>query len=229
MITLLYNMSEATIDFITGEEANQKFTGEEANQKFTDGETARQDWAKNITTENTISMNDYNHLCDNNFTKQSNIVLDYSSKRQTTLTTTDDNTVEFKEKAEHIYTLVRNGLIMKIGGTRTGLKERWGSYLCGHCVPQRKKKKTGEEFPGKMSVTNAHLYHTIEKDLLETQSNWEIWSWKLPLVEIPVVILGDEVNVIAQTYHAFESICIKKFKNKTGHIPLLCNNSDPGY
>ena len=42
-------------------------------------------------------------------------------------------------------------------------------------------------------------------------------------------ILNEEVNVIAQTYHAFESICIKKFKGVTGHIPLLCDNSDPGY
>ena len=197
--------------------------------KFDNGLNARQMWAKPIITENTITIQHFNTLCDNQFTKKSNIELDSSTSRQTTIYTTNFDTPVWKEKSEHIYALVRNELIMKLGGTRTGLKERWSSYLCGHCVQQRMTKRTGEAFPGKMSVTNAHLYHTIEKDLLDTDSTWELWSWKLPLVKIPVVILNEEVNVIAQTYHAFESICIKKFKDVTGHIPLLCNNSDPGY
>ena len=198
-------------------------------QKFTEGELARTSWSKSIVTENTMTIDDFNLLCDENFSKKCNIELDSSSSRQTTLITSNFDKILYSEKAEHIYALVRNGLIMKLGGTRTGLKERWSSYLCGHCVQQRIMKRTGEAFPGKMSVTNAHLYHTIEKDLLETDSKWEIWSWKLPLVKIPVVILNEEVNVIAQTYHAFESICIKKFKTVTGKIPLLCDNSDPNY
>ena len=209
-------------------EINCKNNNQVLNQKFIDGEQARQTWAKNITTENTMSISDFNKLCENNFTKKCCIELDDSDKRKTTLITTNFDKGIYSEKDEHIYAIVRNGVIMKIGGTRTGLKERWSSYLCGYCVAQR-KKKTGVSFPGKMSVTNAYLYHTIEKDLLETNSNWEFWSWKLPKVIIPVMILGENTNVIAQTYHAFESICIKKFKDKTGHIPLLCDNSDPGY
>lgn len=117
---------------------------------------------------------------------------------------------------------------MKIGGTRTGLAGRMASYLCGHYVPQRVNKK-GLAYPGKMSVTNAHLYHTIENDLLSNETKWELYSWELPTITVKVDILGESIEVIAQTFHAYESMCIKKFQERTGKIPLLCMNSDPGY
>jgi hypothetical protein len=116
---------------------------------------------------------------------------------------------------------------MKIGGTRTGMKARWGSYLCGHCVSERMNKH-GEPNPGKMSVTNAHLYHTIEHDLLQG-NKWEFYSWKLPDTTVSVEILGEMIQVVAQTYHAYESRCIELFKTITGHIPQLCDNADPNY
>ncbi len=198
--------------------------------KFASGKEARDAWAKKITAENSTTTTEYNALCGGKFELKGEIVLDDDPKRQTTLRVARCVHDEvWNEKTEHIYLLVRDGVIMKIGGTRTGLKERWSSYLCGHCVTQRLKKSTGEAFPGKMSVTNAHLYHTIEKDLLDTGAKWEIWSWKLPVVKINVEILDEQVEVVAQTYHAFESICINKFKKVTGKIPLLCDNSDPNY
>ena len=80
-----------------------------------------------------------------------------------------------------------------------------------------------------MSVTNAHLYHSIEKDLLETDSKWDFYTWTLPILEQKINILGIETTVIAQTYHAYESCCIKKYKDITGKIPILCDNSDPTY
>ena len=48
-----------------------------------------------------------------------------------------------------------NDYIIKIGGTRTGLKERCGSYLCGHHVEERDKS-------GDCSKTNAYIYNTFE-------------------------------------------------------------------
>ena len=108
------------------------------------------------------------------------------------------------------------------------MKERWSSYLCGHCVPERISKK-GTPFPGKMSVTNAHLYHTIEEGLIAGES-WQFWIWKLPVTQVTVNILGEPTIVIAQTYHAYESKIIQKFKKMTGgFIPLLCVNADPEY
>ena len=73
----------------------------------------------------------------------------------------------------------------------------------------QKDPKDGTSYPGKMSVTNAYLYHTIEKDILEKKCRWSFWSWELPVIKLPVTILGEQVEVIAQTFHAYESICIK--------------------
>jgi hypothetical protein len=82
---------------------------------------------------------------------------------------------------------------------------------------------------GKMSVTNAHLYHSIEKDLLETDSVWEFYAWTLPEIIHNVDIFGIDTAIISQTFHAYESCCIKKYKAITGHIPIMCDNSDPCY
>ena len=80
-----------------------------------------------------------------------------------------------------------------------------------------------------MSVTNAHLYHTIEDDLLKGNT-WEFWTWTLPTVSVTVDIMGTDTTVIAQTYHAYESRCMEMFKTEeSGDIPQLCDNADPNY
>ena len=196
--------------------------------KFLAGRAARAHWSKALVPEES-TMTSFNETCGGIFTFRGNIVLDPSERRQTTLLVKPDDDDEWKRKnTEHIYVIVRDGRIMKIGGTRTGMKDRWSSYMCGHCVPQRLKKRTGEPFPGKMSVTNAHLYHTIEGDLLAGHE-WSFWSWKLPTVTVSVEILGVPTTVIAQTYHAYESRCMANFRTLAGHIPQLCDNSDPSY
>ena len=195
--------------------------------KIIAGEVARAKWMKILVPE-ALTVEEYcNSAVGSNFTKMADITLDDADSRRTTIKTVPVNDSLWKETAEHIYIIVRNNEIMKIGGTRTGMKARWGSYLCGHCVAERKNKH-GEANPGKMSVTNAHLYHTIEHDLLQG-NNWEFYSWKLPAVTVQVDILGTPTNVIAQTYHAYEARCIDLFKTLTGHIPQLCDNSDPNY
>ena len=201
------------------------------SQKFSDGEEARGAWAKPLRPEE-VSGEEYNKACGDKFKHMGNIVLDTSSRRQTTIDVvfiSDSQKSQWIKISENIYMITRNGKVMKIGGTRTGMAARWISYKCGHCVPQR-MKKSGTPFPGKMSVTNAHLYHTIEKDLLsEEPGNWSFWSWTLPETLVEVVILGEPTTVVAQTYHAYESKCIRKFTEVAGHIPQLCNNSDPSY
>ena len=196
--------------------------------KFVGGAAARELWAKSVETSHTVSALAFNEACQGSFVKYATIELDESARRNTTIIANPVELAAWKEKSERIYLLVRDGLVMKIGGTRTGMKDRWGSYLCGHCVQQR-NKKDGTPFPGKMSVTNAHLYHTIERDILSTSANWEIWCWKLPVTIVTVDILGEPTNIVAQTFHAYETKCIKRFKDITGRIPLLCDNSDPTY
>ena len=195
--------------------------------KFAAGAAARSKWAKPLLAE-TIDVTAFNNSINNKFAKAANLKLDESNDRRTTIIASPDDKKIWKKKQECLYLFVRNNEVMKIGGTRTGMEKRFSSYLCGHCVPERMAKRTGEPFPGKMSVTNAHLYHTIEKGLLEGE-HWEIWTWMLPPLTVNINIFDEEVAVIAQTYHAYESVTMKKFKTLFGHIPQLCNNSDPGY
>tara|TARA_Y100000591_G_C21794465_1_gene678496 strand:+ start:673 stop:1290 length:618 start_codon:yes stop_codon:yes gene_type:complete len=200
------------------------------DSKFTNGELARNTWAKKYDITDVISVQEFNEACGGVFRKCGNIVLDNvlnkkgKPKRQTTIMVEPCEHMEssFGKKNEQIYLIVKDNKVMKIGGTRTSMKERFGSYLCGFHVIERGKS-------GKMSVTNAHIYHSIEKDLLETNSTWCFWVWDLPRTEIRVPIFDETVTVVAQTYHAYESCCIKKFKNLTGSIPILCDNCDPNY
>lgn len=222
MLSIIDEMKELTI---SGREEDP-----EIDPKFAIGELARFHWKKNIIPEE-MTITEFNKYCGNAFEKRCSIILDPSAKRQTTLTVDivsgqEDN---WKEDTENIYAITRNGKIMKIGGTRTGMKKRWNSYLCGYCVPQRIQKKTGKPFPGKMSVTNAHLYHTIEDSLLEGDE-WSFYTWMLPPSTFTRTMPDGTVSVIkAQTYHAYESWAIEQFKSLTEHIPQLCNNSDPLY
>ena len=189
--------------------------------KHLNGTTARAKWAKAIPTGG-LTIFDFDKTCGYVFTKGADIVIDSSTKRQTTIACEPCDKKDWKTPSEYIYAIVRNSVIMKIGGTRDGMAKRFASYLCGHHVQERGKS-------GKMSVTNAHLYHTIENDLLDTESTWEFYTWKLPTVTLKVDVLGEETTIVAQTFHAYESRCIKKYKESTGSIPPFCDNCDPGY
>lgn len=197
--------------------------------KFTEGEKARKVWKKVLDLKNMLSVADFNKACENVFIKAADIVLDPSDTRQATLMAIPIDKKDWEQEREKLYIFVKDGKVVKIGGTRTGMKKRFGSYLCGRCVPERNKKKSGQPFGGKMSVTNAHLYHTIEENLLQGESKWEIYTWELPVTLLEIKILGESQNVMAQTYHAYESTCIGKYKKMTGYLPILCDNCDPNY
>lgn len=189
--------------------------------KFTTGQQARDKWSKMLNICNELTVDDFNKECGHVFNKEATIELD-TSDRQTVIQAVPVDKMEWAKNCEKIYLLVKDHKIVKIGGTRNGMKERFTSYLCGHHVCERGKS-------GKMSVTNAHLYHTIEKDLLDTECVWDIYTWALPVEVLVKNILGTETKINVQTYHAYESICINKYKKLTGHSPILCDNCDPEY
>lgn len=194
----------------------------EIDNKFKNGQKARDKWAKKLDIENLpLSINEFNLECDNVFNLEATIELD-RGKRQTTIEAIPTNIKKWNNNNEKVYIITINDKIVKIGGTRTSMKIRFNSYKCGFHVIERGKS-------GKMSVTNAHLYHTIEKYLIETKFKWNIYTWTLPIIEHTINILGIDTKVISQTFHAYESIIIKKFKSLTDKIPILCSNSDPNY
>lgn len=196
--------------------------------KFVEGESARTAWRKCFEHPVGMSMSDFNLECEGVFQKGGDIVLDESERRRTTVRVEPECAPRWNREVEVIYTIVRGGEVVKIGGTRNGMQKRWGSYLCGHCVPER-RQRDGSPYPGKMSVTNAHLYHTIESELLENGVKWEFYMWELPRTCVEVEILGETVEVVAQTYHAYESRVMEKYRSLAGKIPVLCDNSDPSY
>ena len=118
---------------------------------------------------------------------------------------------DFTKKNEWLYLLVINNRIVKIGGTRTGIKGRIISYLCGHHIEERGKS-------GDCSKTNGFIYNTFE--------------FYLNLgckIEITINILDKETKIIAQTYHAYESTFLEDYKKNYNKNPILSDNSDPDY
>ena len=129
---------------------------------------------------------------------------------------------EFNEETtEWIYILTINNRIVKIGGTRTGLKNRVGSYLCGHHIKERGKS-------GSCSNTNAYIYNTFVF-YAKLNCNIKMYGLKLPKTEVEIDILNNKIKVIAQTYHAYETIYMTDYKDKFGNVPFLCDNCDPNY
>jgi hypothetical protein len=123
--------------------------------------------------------------------------------------------------AQWIYMFVVNDKIVKIGGTRSGLKGRVSSYLCGHHTEDRGKS-------GKCSVTNAYIYNTFEH-LLKEGSIIKMLGYKIPDTKVTMDIWGNNVVFSPQTYTVFETSALEKYKLECGTYPQLSDNSDPSH
>jgi hypothetical protein len=185
-------------------------------------------WIKLIPTDKAIPFEEYNRK--DHFIPIADIVLDselYTSgkkqgnKKRKTLIALANFTDVIVPKVEWIYMFVINNRIVKIGGTRDGIKNRFGSYLCGHHIEERGKS-------GKASETNKYIYNTLFF-YLNCGCDIKIYGCKLPIEEITRNVFGRETKIRVQTYHSYESVLIDEFCKQTGFIPFLCNNSDPEY
>ena len=109
------------------------------SQKIIAGAMARASWRKPLRAEK-VTMAMYNERCSGNFQKCGDIILDKLESRQTTLLVEIPPELKsrWSRETEHIYAIVRNGEVMKLGGTRTGMKKRWDSSrtLCSTTHPE---------------------------------------------------------------------------------------------
>lgn len=185
-------------------------------------------WIKRIPLNKTIPFEFYDKK--EYFTHVADVVLDNElhlrgknegKKKRNTLIALSNYADEINPKIEWIYIFVINGRIVKIGGTRDGIKNRFGSYLCGHHIQERGKS-------GKASETNKYIYNTL-LFYLECGCEINIYGYKLPVEEITRNVFGREIKIRVQTYHSYESVLIEEFRRQTGFIPFLCDNSDPEY
>lgn len=187
-------------------------------------------WIKLISIEQSIPFQEYNRK--EHFIPIANIVLDIESftsgkkqgdkKRNTVIQFVPTISTEaFNKKTEWLYLLVVNDRIVKIGGTRTGLKGRVASYLCGHHIEERGKS-------GDCSKTNGFIYNTFEF-YLNLGCNIQMYGYELPKTEIIIEIFGKETKITAQTYHAYESTFLEDYKKNYNEYPILSDNCDPDY
>jgi len=187
-------------------------------------------WIKLIPIDKTIQFDKYNRK--NNFILIADIVLDSelyisgkkegNKKRNTLIQFIPTILIEtFNKKTEWLYLFVINGMIVKIGGTRTGLKGRVASYLCGHHIEERGKS-------GDCSKTNGFIYNTFEF-YLKLGCKIQMYGYELPKTEITIKIFDKEKKIIAQTYHAYESTFLEDYKKNYNEYPILSDNCDPDY
>lgn len=187
-------------------------------------------WIKLIPIDKTIPFEEYNRK--DHFIPVADIVLDSelltfgkkqgNKKRNTLIQFVPTISIEaFNKKTEWLYLLIINGMIVKIGGTRTGLKGRVASYLCGHHIEERGKS-------GDCSKTNGFIYNTFEF-YLNLGCKIEMYGYELPKTEIIIEIFGKETKITAQTYHTYESTFLEDYKKNYNEYPILSNNCDPDY
>lgn len=187
-------------------------------------------WIKLVSASDGVLFDDYNRK--NYFTLVADIVLDtelFASgkrqgepKRNTLIQFVPKIPNEaFCTKTEWIYLLTINDRIVKIGGTRTGLKGRISSYLCGHHVEERGKS-------GDCSKTNGFVYNTFEF-YLTLGCKIRMYGYELPKTEISIEIFEKAVQITAQTFHAYESTFLEDYRKNYNNYPLLSDNCDPEY
>lgn len=183
------------------------------------------EWIKLVPLKTELIFDEFE--LSKKFKKVADVVSDYDKKsngdkaRNTVIKFVPVDKDDWTNYCEWIYIFTINNRIVKIGGTRTGLKGRASSYLCGHHIPQRGKS-------GKCSVTNAHIYNTFDFYL---QNGYEIkmYGHMIPQCKVPITILDESTEVEAQVYHAYEAKFLKEYKKITGQYPFLSDNADPNY
>jgi hypothetical protein len=187
-------------------------------------------WIKLISLNKTIDFDSYNRK--EYFKPIANITLDTDiflngakngNKKRNTLIKFDSiiSQKEFNKKTEWLYIFLINNHIVKIGGTRTGLKGRISSYLCGHHVQERGKS-------GDCSKTNGFIYNTFVF-YLNLGCKIEMFGYELPKKHFEIDIFGEKTIVYAQTYHAYESKFLEDYKKTYNDFPILSDNGDPDY
>ena len=125
-----------------------------------------------------------------------------------------------------VYIMTYNNYIIKIGGTKVGMQGRITSYLCGHCIPER-KKKNGEYYPGKMSVTNAYIYNTIYQYLLSGQGQFHLYFYPIEDIEVSKEVFGQQCVFKVQSYDEYEKVALLNYRGIVGDFPILSDNCHP--
>lgn len=182
-------------------------------------------WVKQLDNSLKLKIEDFSIY--ENFSKIGNFILTDKNKRLLWSVNCDSDKKNLYSRYQNgIYIITFNDYIIKIGGTKVGMEGRISSYLCGHCIPER-KKKNGENYPGKMSVTNAYIYNTIYHNLFNQKGSFSLYYYPIDDIEVTKNIFGKEYVFKVQCYDEYEKIALDKYKETIGEYPILSDNSHP--
>lgn len=122
---------------------------------------------------------------------------------------------KYDEYRELIYILAIDSKVAKAGGTYVGMKGRHQSYNCG-----TRKART----KGTCSVTNFNITEAQYAAIRDGKSvEWYVFD--VPPAEATINVWGEEVTYNAKTYYKYESALCEKYRQLTGHFPLLSSNA----
>ena len=122
---------------------------------------------------------------------------------------------QYDSYRELIYILAIDGKVAKIGGTYVGMKGRHQSYNCG-----TRKART----KGTCSVTNFNITEAQYAAICDGKTvEWYVFD--VPLAEATINVWGEEMTYNAKTYYKYESSLCEKYKQLTGHFPILSSNA----
>ena len=122
---------------------------------------------------------------------------------------------KYNSYRELIYILAVDGKVAKIGGTYVGMKGRHSSYNCG----TRKARAKGT-----CSVTNFNITETQYAAIMSGKSiEWYVYD--VHLAEATINVWGEELSYNAKTFYKYDSALCEKYKELTGHFPILSANA----
>lgn len=122
---------------------------------------------------------------------------------------------EYEEYRELIYIIAIDNKVAKIGGTYVGMKGRHCSYNCG----TRKARAKGTCSLTNFNVTEAQYVAIRDGKSVE----WYVYE--VPLAEATINVWDESFTYNAKTYYKYESVLCEKYRQMTGHFPLLSSNA----
>lgn len=177
-------------------------------------------WIKKISQDQPVFFENYSRK--DSFSLVANVKKDESEKRNTVIFFEPViSKEEIEKKNEWLYLITINDSIVKIGGTRTGLKGRFSSYISGHHTKER--GKTGD-----CSKTNAFVYNTLDF-YIQLGYEVKVYGYKIPKVALVIEVLDENVEISPQMYHIYESKFLEDYKRTYSKYPQLSSNCDPEY
>ncbi len=167
-----------------------------------------------------ISMDDYLHHKD--FNLMGSVNFNDPEKMKTSYIKfnpikTPLNYLNYYKYHQNLYLFTVANQIVKIGGTKLSLSERFNGYQCGD-------DKCGRS----QSSTNQKIHNTFYFYLL-LGCPIKFYGMTLKSAKFLTNILDYEILVNTQVYHIYESVYIGDFKIQYNFFPPLSKLSDPKF